>query len=67
MPSSTGCAAGTMPNIVGEGSLPASVANTSPGFGPTNSSQTTPPTVTSGAFTAAAFAGAGILAYGYTS
>jgi parallel beta-helix repeat protein len=60
-------AASTMPNIVGEGSLPAAVANTSPGFGPTNSSQTTPPTVTSGAFTAAAFAGAGILAYGYTS
>lgn len=60
-------AASTMPNIVGEGSLPAAVANTAPGFGPTNSSQTTPPTVTSGAFTAAAFSGAGILAYGYTA
>jgi parallel beta-helix repeat protein len=59
-------AATTMPNLVGEGSLPAGVANASPGFGPTNSGQTTPPTVTGGAFTAAAFAGAGILAYGYT-
>ena len=60
-------AASTMPNIVGEGSLPAAVANAAPGFGPTNSSQTTPPTVTSGAFTAASFSGAGILAYGYVS
>ncbi|MFE7899163.1 right-handed parallel beta-helix repeat-containing protein [Streptomyces sp. NPDC057424] len=58
-------AAGTMPNIVGEGSLPAAVANAAPGFGSTNSGQTTPPTVTGGAFTAAAFSGTGILAYGY--
>lgn len=60
-------AASTVPNIIGEGSLPAPVANTSPGFGPTSSAQTTPPTVTGGAFTAAAFSGAGIIAYGYTS
>ncbi|GAB2732839.1 right-handed parallel beta-helix repeat-containing protein [Streptomyces bullii] len=60
-------AATTVPNIVGEGSLPAGLANTSPGFGPTNSGQTTPPTVTGGAFTAAAFAGAGILAHGYVA
>lgn len=57
-------AASTVPNIIGEGSLPATLANTAPGFGPTSSGQTTPPTVTSGAFTAAAFSGAGILAYG---
>lgn len=60
-------AASTMPNLVSEGSMPAAVANATPGFGPTNSSQTTPPTVTSGAFTAASFSGAGILAYGYVS
>lgn len=60
-------AATTVPNLVGEGSLPAAVANSSPGFGPTNSGQTTPPTVTGGAFTAAAFAGAGICAYGYVA
>lgn len=60
-------AATTVPNIAGEGSLPAGLANTSPGFGPTNSSQTTPPAVTSGAFTAAAFSGSGILAYGYVA
>lgn len=60
-------AASTPPNLVGEGSLPASVANASPGFGGANTGQTTPPTVTSGAFTAAAPSGGGILAYGYTS
>jgi parallel beta-helix repeat protein len=60
-------AATTPPNLVGEGSMPAAVANAAPGFGPTNSSQTTPPTVTGGAFTAASFSGAGILAYAYTS
>lgn len=60
-------AASTVPSISGEGTLAATVANTSPGFGPTNASQTTPPTVTAGAFTAASFSGSGILAYGYTS
>ncbi|MFJ8049317.1 right-handed parallel beta-helix repeat-containing protein [Streptomyces luteogriseus] len=60
-------AATTPPNLVGEGSMPAAVANAAPGFGPTNSGQTTPPTVTGSAFTAAAFSGAGILAYAYTS
>ncbi|MFD5838232.1 right-handed parallel beta-helix repeat-containing protein [Streptomyces collinus] len=57
-------AASTVPNIIGEGSVPATIANTAPGFGPTSSGQTTPPTVTAGAFTAAAFSGSGILAYG---
>ncbi|MFE0533842.1 right-handed parallel beta-helix repeat-containing protein [Streptomyces nigra] len=57
-------AASTVPNIIGEGSVPAALANTAPGFGPTSSGQTTPPTVTAGAFTAAAFSGSGILAYG---
>jgi parallel beta-helix repeat protein len=60
-------AASTVPNLVGEGSLPAAVANAAPGFGGCNTGQTTPPTVTSGAFTAAAFSGTGILAYGYVS
>lgn len=60
-------AAGTVPSISGEGTLNATLANTSPGFGPTNTAQTTPPTVTAGAFTAAAFSGSGILAYGYTT
>lgn len=57
----------TPPNLVGEGSLPAAVANTAPAFGGSNTGQTTPPTVTSGAFTAAAPSSSGILAYGYTS
>lgn len=57
----------TMPTIVGEGSMTAG-ASSSPGFGDTNTGQTTPPTVTSGAFTAAAFGGnTGLLAYGYTT
>lgn len=60
-------AATTPPNLVGEGSLPASVANTAPAFGGANTGQTTPPTVTAGAFTAAAPSSSGILAYGYTS
>lgn len=59
-------AATTVPTIVGEGSLPAAVCNVSPAFGASNTGQTTPPTVTSGAFTAAAPSGSGILAYGYT-
>lgn len=60
-------AAGTVPSISGEGTLAATLANTSPGFGPTNTGQTTPPTVTASAFTAAAFSGSGIIAHGYTS
>jgi putative cofactor-binding repeat protein len=60
-------AAGTVPSISGEGTLAATLANTSPGFGPTNTGQTTPPTVTSGGFTAAAFSGSGIIAHGYVT
>ncbi len=57
----------TMPTIVGEGSMAAG-ANVAPGFGDTNTGQSTPPTVTGGAFTAAAFGGTtGLLAYGYTT
>lgn len=57
----------TMPTIIGEGSMSAG-ASSSPGFGDTNTGQTAPPTVTSGAFTAAAFGGnVGLLAYGYTT
>ena len=57
----------TMPTIIGEGSMSAG-ASSSPGFGDTNTGQTTPPTVTAGAFTAAAFGGTvGLLAYGYTT
>jgi parallel beta-helix repeat protein len=60
-------AATTMPNLVGEGSLPGALASTSPGFGPTNTGQTTPPAVTGSAFTASAFSGTAILAHGYVS
>lgn len=57
----------TMPTIVGEGSMSVGAA-VSPGFGDTNTGQTTPPTVTAGAFTAAAFGGnTGLLAYGYAA
>ena len=58
-------AASATPTIVSEGTC-STGADSSPGFGATNTGQTTPPTVTSGAFTAAAFSGAGVLAYGYT-
>ncbi|MFC9429242.1 right-handed parallel beta-helix repeat-containing protein [Streptomyces sp. NPDC056987] len=55
----------TPPSLAGEGRLIAGGA-AAPGLGATNSGQTTPPTVTSGAFTAVAFSGAAILAYAYT-
>jgi parallel beta-helix repeat protein len=55
-------------NLVSEGSLADVVASPSPGFGGTDTGQTTPPTVTAGAFTGGAFgAGSGILVYGYTT
>lgn len=58
----------TVPNIVSEGSVADVLASVSPGFGGTDTGQTTPPTVTAGAFTAGAFgAGSGILPYGYTT
>ncbi|GGN46812.1 right-handed parallel beta-helix repeat-containing protein [Streptomyces fuscichromogenes] len=58
----------TVPNLVSEGSMADVVASVSPGLGGTDAGLSTPPTVTSGAFTAGAFGtGSGILAYGYTS
>jgi nitrous oxidase accessory protein NosD len=58
----------TVPNLVSEGSVADVLASVSPGFGGTDTGQTTPPTVTAGAFTAGAFgAGSGILLHGYTS
>ncbi|MEV5911055.1 right-handed parallel beta-helix repeat-containing protein [Streptomyces chartreusis] len=57
-------AATTPPSLVAEGRLLAG-ATASPGLGATNSGQTTPPTVTAGAFTAAAFSGSAPLPYGY--
>lgn len=58
----------TVCNLVSEGSVADVVASVSPGFGGTDTGLSTPPTVTSGAFTAGAFgAGSGILVYGYVS
>ncbi|MBE4791030.1 right-handed parallel beta-helix repeat-containing protein [Streptomyces caniscabiei] len=58
----------TVPNLVSEGSVADVLASVSPGFGGTDTGQTTPPTVTAGAFTAGAFgAGSGILLHGYTT
>lgn len=58
----------TVPSLVSEGSVADVLASVSPGFGGTDTGQTTPPTVTAGAFTAGAFgAGSGILLYGYTT
>ncbi|MFI7240117.1 right-handed parallel beta-helix repeat-containing protein [Streptomyces cyaneofuscatus] len=57
----------TLPNLIGEGAVPA-VSAAAPGLGPTNTGQTAPPTVTAGAFTAAAFTGgSALLAYGYVA
>ncbi|MGW1134434.1 right-handed parallel beta-helix repeat-containing protein [Streptomyces griseoluteus] len=57
----------TPPNLVGEGAVTAAVASASPGFGAANTAQTTPPTVTAGAFTAAAPSGTGVQAYAYAA
>ncbi|MDX3027466.1 right-handed parallel beta-helix repeat-containing protein [Streptomyces scabiei] len=58
----------TVPNLVSEGSVADVLASVSPGFGGTDTGQTTPPTVTGGAFTAGSFgAGSGILLHGYTT
>ncbi|MCX4661509.1 right-handed parallel beta-helix repeat-containing protein [Streptomyces uncialis] len=56
----------TPPSLLGEGRCVAQ-GTVSPGMGGTNTAQTAPPTVTAGAFTAAAFAAAPILAYAYTT
>lgn len=59
--------ASSMPTIVAEGSMTVGSA-AAPGFGDTNTGMSTPPTVTSGGFTAAAFGGnTGLLAYGYAA
>lgn len=58
----------TVPSLVSEGSVADVLASVAPGFGGTDTGQTTPPTVTAGAFTAGAFgAGSGILLHGYTT
>lgn len=54
----------TMPTLAGAGSLPATVASVSPGFGGADSGLTTPPVFP---FTAAAPSGAGLPVYAYTS
>ena len=60
--------ASTVPTLVSEGSVADVLASVSPGFGGTDTGQTTPPTVTAGAFTAGSFgAGSGILVHGYTT
>lgn len=60
--------ASTQPNLIGEGSVNDTLASVAPGFGGTDTGQTTPPTVTAGAFTAGAFgAGFGLMLYGYTT
>ncbi|WP_327725717.1 right-handed parallel beta-helix repeat-containing protein [Streptomyces europaeiscabiei] len=56
----------TVPSLVSEGSVADVLASVAPGFGGTDTGQTTPPTVTGSAFTAGSFgAGSGILLYGY--
>lgn len=58
----------TTPSLIGEGSMAAPDPSSAPGFGDTNTAQTTPPTVTAGAFTASAFGGnLGPLPYGYVT
>lgn len=60
--------ASTVPSLVSEGSVADILASVSPGFGGTDAGLSTPPTVTSGAFTAGAFGtGSGILLYGYAT
>lgn len=60
-------AASAAPNLIGEGTC-STVHVDSPGFGSSDTGQTTPPTVTAGAFTAAApSTGLGYLFYGYVT
>ena len=60
-------AAGTVPTLASEGVV-ANLHTTDPGFGPTTTAMTTAPTVTGGAFTAAAFGGSQAqLLYGYAT
>lgn len=57
---------GSALTLMSEGS-PAQQCDVAPAFGATDTGQTTPPTVTSGAFTATAPTGAAILAYAFAS
>ena len=58
----------TVPSLVSEGSVADILASVSPGFGGTDAGLSTPPTVTSGAFTAGAFGtGSGVLLYAYAT
>ncbi|GGZ22326.1 hypothetical protein GCM10010387_14360 [Streptomyces inusitatus] len=59
-------AAATPPTLISEGTLTA-LASTPPGLGATNTNQTTPPTLTDGTFTTAAFTGSALLAYAYVT
>jgi hypothetical protein len=59
-------AATTPPSLIGAGRL-ITGGSSAQGLGATSSGQTTPPTVTAGAFTAASFAGSAILAYAYAA
>jgi hypothetical protein len=60
-------AATTTPSLIGEGSLTAGITS-APSFGSANTGMTTPPAVTSGAFTAAAFSGTlAPMVYGFVS
>ncbi|WP_448319222.1 right-handed parallel beta-helix repeat-containing protein [Streptomyces sp. CO7] len=58
-------AAATPPSLLGEGNVHAALASVAPSFGGANTGLTSPPTVTSGAYTATAPSGTGLLAYGY--
>lgn len=57
---------GSALTLMSEGTT-AQLGDLAPAFGASSTGQTTPPTVTAGAFTAAAPTGAAICAYGYTT
>ncbi|MDX2539787.1 right-handed parallel beta-helix repeat-containing protein [Streptomyces scabiei] len=60
--------ASTVCSLISEGAVPDVLASVAPGFGGTDTGQTTPPTVTAGAFTAGAFgAGSGVLLHAYAT
>jgi uncharacterized protein RhaS with RHS repeats len=57
---------GSALTLMSEGTT-AQLGDLAPAFGASSTGQTTPPTVTAGAFTAAAPSGAAICAYGYVT
>jgi hypothetical protein len=58
----------TVCSLISEGAVPDVLASVAPGIGGTDTGLSTPPTVTSGAFTAGSFgAGSGILVHGYVT